>query len=113
MSAQTMSRVGIGMLGMFLLLLAVGTFPRVRMHHELAVASRKAKSAVREVYVVRPQPAAAAGLSLAATTQAIQDAIVYARTTGYLSKRHVDIGDHVMAGELMAEIDSPEIDQQL
>ena len=113
MSAQTMSRVGIGMLGTFLLLLAVGTFPRVRIHHELAVASQKAKSAVREVYVVRPQPAAAAGLSLAATTQAIQDAIVYARTTGYLSKRHVDIGDHVMAGELMAEIDSPEIDQQL
>ena len=113
MSAQTMSRVGIGMLGVFLLLLAVGTFPRVRIHHELAVASQKAKSAVREVYVVRPQPAAAAGLSLAATTQAIQDAIVYARTSGYLSKRHVDIGDHVTAGQLMAEIDSPEIDQQL
>src|SRR2546427_9476682 len=50
---------------------------------------------------------------LAATTQAIQDAIIYARTSGYLSKRYVDIGDNVKAGQLLAEIASPEIDQQL
>jgi RND family efflux transporter MFP subunit len=113
MSSRTMTRIGIGILGMFLVLLAVGLFPRLRIGHELAAASEKKQNAVRQVYVVRPEPAAAAGLSLAATTQAIQDAIVYARTTGYLSKRHVDIGDHVTAGQLMAEIDSPEIDQQL
>ena len=66
-----------------------------------------------EVYVIRPEPASEANLSLAATTQAIQDAIIYARTSGYLSKRYVDIGDNVKAGQLLAEIASPEIDQQL
>ena len=50
---------------------------------------------------------------LAGTTQAIQDAIIYARTSGYLRKRHVDIGDRVRQGQLLAEIASPEIDQQL
>jgi len=65
------------------------------------------------VYVVRPEAAAEAELSLAATTQAIQDAVIYARTSGYVSRRHVDIGDRVTAGQLLAEIDSPEIAQQL
>ena len=49
----------------------------------------------------------------AGNTQAIQDAILYARVSGYLSKRYVDIGDQVKAGQLLAEIQSPEIDQQL
>ena len=87
--------------------------PRVRNNRELVVAAQKVRNTAPEVYVVRPEPAAAADLSLAATTQAIQDAIIYARTSGYLSKRHVDIGDHVTAGQLLAEIASPEIDQQL
>src|SRR4029077_16241543 len=73
----------------------------------------KARSASPQVYVVRPEPAAEADLSLTATTQAIQDAIIYARTSGYISKRFVDIGDQVTAGQLMAEIASPEIEQQL
>ena len=59
------------------------------------------------------EPASEADLTLAATTQAIQDAIIYARTSGYLRKRYVDIGDQVKAGQLLAEIESPEIDQQL
>ena len=38
---------------------------------------------------------------------------IYARTDGYLKARYVDIGDHVTAGQLLAEIDTPEVDQQL
>jgi RND family efflux transporter MFP subunit len=63
--------------------------------------------------VIKADPAKDADLTVAATTQAIQDAIIYARTTGYISKRYVDIGDRVRAGQLLAEIASPEIDQQL
>src|SRR5262245_20961922 len=105
--------VGIGVLGWYLVLLAMGVVPRLRNHRELAVAAQKAKNTPPEVYVIRPEPASKADLSLAATTQAIQDAIIYARTSGYLSKRYVDIGDQVTAGQLLAEIESPEIDQQL
>jgi multidrug efflux pump subunit AcrA (membrane-fusion protein) len=105
--------IGIGALAVFLILLAIGVIPRVRNNRQLVVAADKVRNTPPQVYVIRPEPAAAAGLSLAATTQAIQDSIIYARTSGYLSKRYVDIGDHVKAGQLLAEIASPEIDQQL
>lgn len=45
--------------------------------------------------------------------QAFVDSPIYARTSGYLKKWYTDIGTRVKAGQLMAEIDSPEIDQQL
>jgi len=105
--------IGVGALVLFLVLLLVGVIPRVRNQRELAMAAQTVQTAVPEVYVIRPEPAAGADLALAATTQAIQDAIIYARTSGYLSKRHVDIGDSVKTGQLLAEIASPEIDQQL
>ncbi len=110
---RSMVFIGIGALAVFLILLAIGVIPRVRNNRQLVVAADKVRNTPPQVYVIRPEPAAAAGLSLAATTQAIQDSIIYARTSGYLSKRYVDIGDHVKAGQLLAEIASPEIDQQL
>jgi RND family efflux transporter MFP subunit len=45
--------------------------------------------------------------------QAFLDSPIYARTNGYLKKWYMDIGTRVKAGELLAEIDSPEVDQQL
>ena len=110
---RTIVLVGIGLLCVLLILLAVGLVPRVRNQRELAIAAKKVQTTSAEVYVIHPEPAAAADLSLAATTQAIQDAIIYARTSGYVRKRHVDIGDQVTAGQLLAEIASPEIDQQM
>ena len=110
---RTIVRLGVGALAFFLILLAVSVVPRLRNRRALAVATQTAQSAVPEVTVIRPEPASDSGLTLAATTQAIQDAIIYARTSGYLRKRHVDIGDRVTTGQLLAEIDSPEIEQQL
>jgi RND family efflux transporter MFP subunit len=108
-----MVMIGIAIAGLFLILLVAGIVPRVRNQRELATAAQKIQGALAQVYVVRPQPAAAAGLSLAATTQAIQDSIIYARTSGYLRKRYVDIGDRVATDQLLAEVESPEIQQQL
>ena len=110
---RTVMYVAIGIIGLFLVLLAIGVIPRIRNHQELAAAAQKAQNNVPGVYVVRPQAASEADLTLAATTQAIQDSIIYARTSGYLRKRYVDIGDRVTAGQLLAEIESPEIYQQL
>jgi len=50
---------------------------------------------------------------LPGTIQAFADAPIYARTNGYLKRWHVDIGARVQAGQLLAEIDTPELDQQL
>jgi RND family efflux transporter MFP subunit len=52
-------------------------------------------------------------ISLPGNIQAFVDAPVYARTSGYLKKWYFDIGARVKTGQLLAEIDSPEVDQQL
>jgi RND family efflux transporter MFP subunit len=110
---RTVIGIAIGILTLFVIMLAVGVIARTRTDRELASAAKTAQSAVSQVSVIRPEPAAHSDLTVAATTQAMQDTIIYARTTGYLTKRHVDIGDRVKAGQLLAEIASPEIDQQL
>src|ERR1700733_13290216 len=47
------------------------------------------------------------------TTQSFIEAAIYARTNGYLKKWYFDIGAHVRKGQLLAEIETPELDQQL
>jgi RND family efflux transporter MFP subunit len=52
-------------------------------------------------------------VTLPGTTAAFAAANIYARATGYISKRNVDIGDHVKQGELLAELAVPELDEQI
>ncbi len=52
-------------------------------------------------------------LTLPATLEAFQDTGIYARTGGYLARWTADLGDHVKAGQLLAVIDAPELDQEL
>jgi RND family efflux transporter MFP subunit len=52
-------------------------------------------------------------ISLPATTTAFEAANIFARTSGYIEKRHVDIGDQVKAGTPLAEITAPELDHQI
>jgi RND family efflux transporter MFP subunit len=110
---RTMVALAGGVLLVFLILLVAGVFARRRTARELTSAARSVETHVPQVAVIRATAASDAELSLVATTQAIQDSIIYARTSGYISKRYVDIGDNVSAGQLLAEIASPEVDQQL
>jgi RND family efflux transporter MFP subunit len=52
-------------------------------------------------------------ITLPGTMQAFADASIYARTNGYLKKWYADIGTHLRAGQLIAEIDAPELEHQL
>jgi RND family efflux transporter MFP subunit len=52
-------------------------------------------------------------VSLPGTTLAFEQADIYARASGYVLKRNVDIGDHVKTGQLLAEITAPEVDYQV
>jgi RND family efflux transporter MFP subunit len=72
---------------------------------ELAVPS------VRVIHASRGAPATE--IILPGNMQAFTDAPIYARTNGYLKKWYVDIGGRVKAGQLLAEIETPEVDQQL
>ncbi len=110
---RTIVIITIGMLGLFLILFLVGALPRVTNSRALAAAAENARHTATSVSVFRATPSSDTGLVLAGTTQAIQDAIIYARTSGYLRRRHVDIGDRVRPGQLLAEIESPEVEQQL
>jgi RND family efflux transporter MFP subunit len=110
---RSMAAIGIALLMLLLILLAIGVIPRVRNTRALAIGAENVRDAVTAVQVLQPTRATEAGLTLAATTQAIQDSIIYARTSGYLKKRLVDMGDRVKAGQLLAEIESPEVEQQL
>ena len=110
---RTMVFIVIGIVLFFLVMLVIGVVIRVRHKHALVAAAHQAQTAPIQVFVIHASKPKEADLSLAANTQAIQDAVIFARTSGYLSKRYVDLGDHVKAGQLMAEIQSPEIDQQL
>ncbi len=94
------------------LLFLSGILPRVKAR---ATLSRETKElAVPTVNVVQPKRSAPAQeVVLPANVQAYVDAPIYARTNGYLKRWYVDIGAHVRQGQLLAEIDTPEVDQQL
>jgi len=71
-------------------------------------------SAVLPVSVVHPTiTGTASEIALPGNTQAYNDTPIYARTNGYLKQWFVDIGGHVKQGQLMAIIETPEVDQQL
>lgn len=90
----------------------LGILPRVRARQELAQQTAYRSSPV--VTVVHPKLSAPGEeVVLPGNIQAFVDAPIYARTNGYLKKWNFDIGAHVKQGQTLAEIESPEVDQQL
>jgi RND family efflux transporter MFP subunit len=89
-----------------------GLILRFRQHTELGAETRELS--VPTVTVVSPKPGqSASGLPLPAEVKPGVETPIYARANGYLKRRLVDIGNHVKAGQLLAEIDTPELDQEL
>ena len=85
---------------------------RQRVHAETVTAAADAGDI--PVSVVHPLRASAAqDLNLPGNIQAFVETPIYARTNGYLRKWYVDIGGKVKTGDLLASIDTPEVDQEL
>jgi RND family efflux transporter MFP subunit len=99
-----------------IILLGIGIYEgiRDRVDAEAALATETRETAVPIVNIVHP-----AGnvpdqeLLLPGQTVAFSDAPIYARTSGYLKRWTADMGAHVKQGELLAQIEAPELDQQL
>jgi len=104
-------RVLFGTLAILAALFAVGFVPRWRANATLASSVRDQRPAV--TVISSQKPGDAADLVLPGSTQAIQETALYARTNGYVRKWNVDIGAKVEAGQLLAEIETPEVDQEL
>ncbi|MBE9256686.1 efflux RND transporter periplasmic adaptor subunit [Dolichospermum sp. LEGE 00246] len=95
-------------------LLAIGIIPRLQRQSELNAFAKSTKAKVPTVNVIKPKLAEKfTELVLPSTIQASQETTIYARTSGYLQKRLVDIGDRVNAGQLLSVIDAPETDQDV
>jgi len=85
---------------------------RAQSEKKLAAATKTLEAESVSVIHAQPSPPEA-GLALPATLQAYSDSPIYARTDGYVKRWYADIGAHVHQGQLLALIESPEVDQQL
>src|SRR5256714_1565976 len=97
---------------LFIIIAAIGIGMRLSESH--ALAKETEEIAVPSVEVIHPTPEPPQSeLELPATLQAYIEAPIYARTTGYLRRWYKDIGSKVKKGELLADIETPEVDQEL
>src|SRR5581483_4797306 len=94
--------------------LAYGAWGHYARNREVATASELQRDMVPHVRVATVRASdSTVNVSLPATTSAFAAANVYARASGYIGKREVDIGDRVKEGQLLAEIVAPELDHQI
>jgi len=95
-------------------LLLTGLIPRHRQAKELEADAAAAQNAPIQVEAVAPKRAAPVlNVAIPGTLRPWQEVSMFARTSGYLKKYYVDISNSVEAGQLLAEVDTPEIDQEL
>ena len=94
--------------------LTAATLPRLQREKELqSAASEAATSPPRVSVVIARRAPATTEHVLPGNARGFREAALYARTTGYLKRWLVDIGDRVNEGQLIAEISAPDIDDQL
>jgi RND family efflux transporter MFP subunit len=103
--------VGVAVLGAAFV---VGYLPRRAERAALVQATQAAGGALLTVDVVTPKASSSdRALSLPGSVQPLEETTVYARASGYVRKWYSDIGDKVTDGQLLAELDTPELDQEL
>jgi RND family efflux transporter MFP subunit len=103
-----------GVIVALVLLAAIGYGLHLRSAGEKQLTIATQAAAILSVNVVHPMEGSKADdLALPGNVEAFTDTPIYSRTNGYLKKWYFDIGAHVHKGDLLAEIETPEIDQQL
>jgi RND family efflux transporter MFP subunit len=96
------------------LLFFAGYWPRHSAQRKLSAHSSALERNLPRVKVATAVAGSAErSLTLPGTLEASQQALVNARASGYVARCRVDIGDHVHAGDVLAELDTPELEQQL
>lgn len=103
------------LLGVVILLGVLGGFTLLQRRSEYRTLAKETETlAIQTVGVIHPSAEVGEeDLALPGTMEAFVEAPIYARTNGYLKKWYHDIGSRVQKGDLLAEIDTPEVDQQL
>src|SRR5258708_11241038 len=94
--------------------LGYGGWQDYAQRQQVAATAQQQRDFVPDVLVGQVGTSAAnMEVTLPATTFAYEAANIYARANGYIQKRNVDIGDHVKAGDVLAELTAPELDHQI
>ena len=111
-SGPPLAKVALIVLGVIVVCVAAAIVSRVRAGSQLKQATLDA--AILQVSVAHPSTVSVTDeFALPGSAQALVDTPIYARTSGYLKSWSADIGQHVKRGQLLAEIETPELDQQL
>jgi RND family efflux transporter MFP subunit len=106
--------LGLGVLVLFIAALGLGVWRHYQQHHQVTDTAEQQANFVPTVRIEAvAQRLGTQDVTLPATTLGFEAANVYARASGYVLKRYVDIGDHVKAGQLLAEISAPEVEYQV
>jgi RND family efflux transporter MFP subunit len=104
-------------LGGFLLLaagLSLGVWGKISQQEQVTATAEQARDFIPSVRVATVEASpATVSVTLPGTTAAFAAANIFARATGYIAKRNVDIGDHVKAGDVLAQLAVPELDDQI
>jgi multidrug efflux pump subunit AcrA (membrane-fusion protein) len=112
-STSAVLRVALLVAVVFGLILVAGYIPRFRRNQTIAQEQRQNNQAPVVIVTPAARSSVEAELTLPGSSTALIEAPVYARASGYIRKRFVDLGDHVKAGQLLAIIDAPDLDQQV
>src|SRR5262245_15182317 len=95
-------------------LFAASYLPRHHAQAELQERAAEAGKAIPRLAVAPPKLVSSErALRLPASVQPLEEAVIYARANGYVSRWLVDLGDKVKADQLLAEIETPEVNQEL
>ena len=108
---RRLKAAGIALTGLAVAVVGVGALNRVRADQSLKTWTRD--QVAPTVTLTTVEGGAARQLALPGTIQAFYTAPIHARTSGYLKRWYANIGDQVKAGQLLAEIDTPDLDQQV
>src|SRR5215475_3460501 len=109
------SRIFVFLLIVVVVLVVAGAFTLIQRRSQYQALAKETETlAVPTVSVIHATPATGQeDLVLPGTMQAYVESPIYARTSGYVKKWYHDIGTRVGQGDLLADIDTPEVDQQL
>jgi RND family efflux transporter MFP subunit len=107
-----MKIIGATIAVLFAALIVIGVIPRLRDARELHAESASVHGTVEVTVVTVKRASPNSDIVLPGSIEALHESPIYARTTGYVTKWTTDIGAHVSTGQLLAQIQSPEIDQQ-
>jgi RND family efflux transporter MFP subunit len=106
--------IALVVVALLIALAIAATLPRLRNERALTTAAAQVSTARPRVTVSQAHtPAPTSDRVLPGNALPLDDAAIFARTTGYVERRLVDIGDHVREGQLLAEIRAPDVDDQL